>query len=235
MIKLNVFRVLRKRKIKLSFVILFLLIFIANTYAWFSFAKTSRMKGLIAEVRTWSVDYEINDEHVEDEVLLEVEDFYPGMQPVEKKINIYNTKEDSSQLKFEITQIILYGQEIFNCDTVGEEKTDEETQITTCNLFENEEATIFDENNENYSFSLRYPTPFLINYEYDKPVIEGSRNDISGKAVFTMNFIWDNDEKNNVEDTKLGNLVYDYYMQDNETVEAPLKIKVKITAERLAE
>ena len=50
-----------------------------------------------------------------------------------------------------------------------------------------------------------------------------------------MNFIWDNDEKNNVEDTKLGNLVYDYYMQDNETVEAPLKIKVKITAERLAE
>lgn len=225
---MKILRILRRRKIKLSFVFLLLLVFVVNTYAWIRTDRNTQMGNMILNVDDWSVAFIIENQEIQtEEYTFEIDEFYPGITsdlipPIQKKIDVYNTGESNSFLKFEITEIYLYGEQIKIEERVQEDGTialvpetiSEETQNAerrnTANLFGNEEATIFDDENTNYTFSLRYPTPFSISYTYDKTHISGKDQAETSTSWMTIDLSWDNDENNNIEDTRLGNMVYEF-------------------------
>lgn len=243
---MKILRVLRRKKIKLSFILLFLLFFVVNTYAWMRTDKSTEMGNITLNVDDWSVAFIIeNEEITTEEYTFEIEEFYPGIDPIEKRIDVYNIGEANSFLKYEITEIYLYGEQIYNIQ-VGEKQipetlgtVEDNLDLTrTVNLFGNSRATIFDENNTNYTFSLRYPTPFTISYTHEKTHISGNDNQDNAKSWMTINLAWQNDEENNEEDTKLGNMVYQFENAKdaegnlvNEDIPA-LKIVTKVTATR---
>ena len=244
---MKILRVLRRKKIKLSFILLFLVVFVINTYAWMRTDKNTEMGSITLNGDDWSVAFIIeNEEITTEEYTFEIEEFYPGIDPIEKRIDVYNIGEANSFLKYEIKEIYLYGEQIYNTqidaetflpETIGEETTNADT-TKTADLFGNSEATIFDENNENYTFSIRYPTPFTISYTYEKTHISGNDNQDNAKSWMTINLAWQNDEANNEEDTKLGNMVYQFENAKdaegnliNEDMPA-LRIVTKVTATR---
>lgn len=223
---MKILRILRRRKIKLSFIFLLLIFFIVNTYAWMNTDRNAQSGNMILNVDSWSVAFIIENEEIQtEEYTFEIPEFYPGITtttPIEKKIDVYNTGESNSFLKYEITEIYLYGEQIkveervqedgttlLVPETIGEETTNAQGR-KTANLFGNEDATIFDADNTNYTFSLRNPTPFTISYTYDKTHISGRDQAETATSWMTINLAWYNDESNNEEDTRLGNMVYEF-------------------------
>ena len=144
--------------------------------------------------------------------------------------------ESASEIKYIISDIYLYGKQILRtedgdgdliAETLGEETIDAEGKHTA-NAFGKSTATVF-QNTNTYGFTLAYPTPFTISYTYDKTHIEGNGEDRS-KATMTLNLAWYNDEANNEEDTKLGNMAYDYKITNPD--DPALKIVVKVIGRR---
>lgn len=260
---MKILRILRRRKIKLSFIFLLLFVFILNTYAWMSTDKNTQMGNISLNVDDWSVSFIINNEEVlTEEYTFELEEFYPGIasedDPIVKEIDVYNIGEANSFLKYEITEIYLYGEQIYNIENVVGEETisvpetiteeiEDENGITTANIFGNSNAIIFKEEanrteeekqKTNYTFSLRYPTPFTITYSYESTHIAGRDQSEAATSWMKINLAWENDENNNIEDTRLGNMVYEFENAKdaegnliNEGKPA-LKIVAKVTADR---
>lgn len=265
---MKILRILRRRKIKLSFIFLLLLVFIFNTYAWWSTSNEAGTENLALNVSSWEVAFVVNNEEIKtEEYTFTLDEFYPGIatteNPIKKTIEVWNIGDSSTYLNFEITEIYLYGMQILKTqvdaettipETIGEETKDEETGITTADLFGNTDATIFNEENtyykvlleekenpeENvyYTFSLKYPTTFTIGYEYGLTHIEGAgrNNEVGSRSEMTINLAWENDEANNIEDTRLGNLVYQFENAkdaDGNLIHAgepALKIVTRVTA-----
>ena len=262
---MKILRILRRRKIKLSFIFLLLVFFIFNTYAWMSTSKNATTDSLALNISSWEVAFIIDDEEIKtEEYTFEIQEFHPGITneetgPIIKEIDVWNIGEANSYLKYEITDIYLYGVQIYkDSGTLIPESLGAETgnEIKTANLFGNEEAQIFDANNtyykflekenqnpdENkyYSFSLKYPTPFTITYSYGSTYISGKadENEPSSRSKMLINLEWNNDEANNEEDTKIGNLVYAFENAKDKdgnllySGEPALKIVTKVTATR---
>lgn len=236
---MKILRTLRRRKIRLSFILVLLVVFIFNSYAWISFQRDDQLSGLVATVSTWGVEFVVDDEPIKQETYtFDIEEFYPSIAPIEKKVDVYNIGEANSNLTYQITDIYLYGEQIYRYEidektaipeTIGEPVTAEDGSVTT-NAFGNKSAMIFDAANKQYSFSLRYPTPFTITYTYDKNYVSGMDREPSSKATMTINLEWYNNEENNDEDTKLGLMAYDFRITNPD--EPALKIVATITAKR---
>ena len=263
---MKILRTLRRRKIKLSFIFLLLSVFIFNTYAWMSTETNNSLGGIALEVSSWEVAFIINNEEIKtEEYVFEIDEFHPGITPIQKKIEVWNIGESNSFLEYQITDIYFYGVQVYkasensNPETIGSE-TEDENQQKTANLFGNQTAQIFDTNNtyyrfllnekeneaENqyYSFSLKYPTPFTISYTYGLTHIagSGSDNELGSRSEMVIDLEWENDEVNNEEDTKIGNMVYAfenakdkdgnllYYNEEKGKLEPALKIVAKVTA-----
>lgn len=90
---MKVLRVLRRRKIKLSFICILMLVFIVNSYAWISYSRETESGRLVANVSSWGVEFVIADENLKtEEYTYEIEEFYPGITPIEKIIYVYNVR-----------------------------------------------------------------------------------------------------------------------------------------------
>lgn len=247
---MKVLRILRRRKIKLSFILILLVFFIFNTYAWMRTDSRTEAGNIALSVSDWNVQFIVNDEEIKtEEYTFEIEEFHPGIEPIEKEITIYNVGDANSYIKYEITDIYLYGEQIYKNEITKNEETSliPETigieapnaqGINTANLFGNNTAKIFDENNTQYSFSLRYPTPFTISYSYDRTHISGKKFEESAIAKMTINLAWYDNPANNEEDTKLGTMAYEFENAKDDQGnllhdgEPALKIITKITASR---
>lgn len=249
---MKILRILRRKKIKLSFIFLLLVFFIVNTYAWMNTDKNIQMGNMVLNVDSWSVAFIIENEEIKtEEYTFEIPEFYPGITtttPIEKKIDVYNTGESNSFLKYEITEIYLYGEQIKIEERVQDDGTvllvpetiSDETingdGRQTANLFGNSNANVFDDQNTDYTFSLRYPTPFTISYTYDKTHISGRDQVETSTSWMTINLAWYNDENNNEEDTRLGNMVYEFKNKKDaegnliNEGEPALRIVTKVTA-----
>lgn len=265
---MKILRKLRRRKIKLSFIFLLLLVFIFNTYAWWSTSNDTGTGNLALNVSSWDVAFVVNNEEIKtEEYTFTVEEFYPGIatkeNPITKTIDVWNIGDASTYLKFEITEIYLYGMKILDRqideettipETIGQKTTNTLTKTTTADMFGNESATIFNENNTYYkvlleqkenqednvynSFYLKYPTTFTIGYEYGFTHIEGAGrdNEVGSRSQMNIKLAWENNEANNLEDTRLGNLVYQFEnAKDAEgnlihAEEPALKIVARVTA-----
>ena len=112
---LREFRRVKKRSMasRVRLMVLFFVILIVNTYAWFNIEKKVNFKGLEGEVIPWDVAYYINGEQILDtDYIFTIDELYPGMPDREDIVHIYNLSTTSSSIKYEIVSVKLFGQEV---------------------------------------------------------------------------------------------------------------------------
>ena len=206
----------------------FSVVFIVTTYAWFTAQKDIKLGGLEGDVTSWDVAYYVDGEHILDEIAtFTIDEFYPGMPTKFDVVHIYNIGEASTDIKYELISVKVFGREVLSqLQASGEIETD--TATNTTNLFSKD--TVY---------------PFNISYTYDKDYLNGkysSDDPVTSEtahATFRFDFGWayDVDGGDDVEnaakdalDTKFGKEAYAYYQNAENDPSKAIEIQVKITS-----
>lgn len=223
-------RRVKKRSVPARIMLLlsFSVIFIITTYAWFSTQKDVNIGGLKGYTTAWDVSYYINEDEnrILDEIAtFTIDEFYPGMPDRTDVVHIYNLGTASTNIKYELISVKVFGQEVLDTlKTTGEIQTD--TTTNTTNLFSKDTAY-----------------PFKISYTYDKDYLNGQYINVettpNAKATFQLHVNWDYDVENgndsqnaakDVLDTKFGKDAYEFYQDAANDPTKAVEIKVKITS-----
>lgn len=224
---MNILREVRKVKEKkmstrIILMLLFCVIFLINTYAWFTAEKKIKINGIDGDVTSWDVAYYANDEEVLDEtVTFTIDELYPGMPNREDIINVYNIGKASTQIYYELLSVKVFGVEVLNQLKVNK---DLKIEGTTTNLF---------------SIDTNYP--FNVSYTYDKNYLSGQYVDDEttpdSKATLNFNVSWpyvagSTEEEiitGDILDTRFGKDAYTYYEEGYDPKTA-IEIQVRITS-----
>lgn len=224
---MNILREVRKVKEKkmstrIILMLLFCVIFLVNTYAWFTAEKSARLNRIEGDVTSWDVAYYANDEEVLDEtVTFTIDELYPGMPNREDIINVYNIGKASTQIYYELLSVKVFGVEVLNQLKVNK---DLKIEGTTTNLF---------------SIDTNYP--FNVSYTYDKNYLSGQYVDDEttpdSKATLNFNVSWpyvagSTEEEiitGDILDTRFGKDAYTYYEEGYDPKTA-IEIQVRITS-----
>lgn len=227
---LREFRRVKKRSMssRIRLVLIFAVILIVNTYAWFSTERAISTKGLEASITPWDIKYYVDGKEVLDEdVTFTIDELYPGMPSREDNVHVYNMSTTSSAISYELISVKVFGQEV-----LSQLKEDGEIQSdgNTVKIFAN---------NNSY--------PFDISYTYDKKRIDGEYKDDESTpnagAKFSLNVNWDykgngTEDENlakDVLDTKFGKDAYKYYQDGENDSSKAIEIVVKITTSMIKE
>jgi hypothetical protein len=79
----------RRHILKPSRLIFLIVLLAANTFAWFIYA-TRINTDVSVHVRAWNITFESGDTEIANEVDIDVESVYPGMEDYEYEITAYN-------------------------------------------------------------------------------------------------------------------------------------------------
>lgn len=236
---MNILREVRRVKKKsmitrIRLILVFSVIFIINTYAWFSIDKHVGLKNIEADVTSWDVAYYVNEdanEILNQTATFTIDELYPGMPDREDIVHIYNLGTSSTNIQYELISVKVFGNEVLD-----QLETDDEIETT-----ENGTGATVDLFSKNTSY------PFNISYTYDKVKLIGKyENDTSTPnsfATFQFNVDWayEDDEdataaENAVKDaldTQFGKQAYNYYNVEGGDPSKAIEIKVKITSSML--
>lgn len=220
---MNILRELRKFKKKsvrfrFSFVLIFLLMLLVSTYAWFDIFQFVEPKNIKATIETWDIRYLDEDEtELSEAVDFGVEHFYPGMEDVKQDVIIQNIGDIGSNITYQLMSVELFGEEILQ-----ELKDNNEIQ-------ELENGIILFTDTDKY--------PFEVRYEWDKKEIEGDRDpgdgiDAQAQALVSFKVSWDYEGGNDALDTEFGKKAYEYYKDTNNDPTKGLKIMLKVETKR---
>lgn len=239
---MNILRELRRTSKKsmatrIRLILLFSVLLIINTYAWWYVNKEVDLGGLEADVKTWDVAYVVNEQNVLDETVnFAIDDVYPGMPDYEDYVHIYNLGDKNTQIIIEIESIKIFGQDILE-----ELENNEEIQKdgNTVTLFVNDTKYPF-------CISYSYNTDVLEDkYEYGKltdGVFEDLKNEdgkygyeVNDPAVATISFNinWEYEAGADELDTEMGKKAYEYYNNATENGNKAIEVTMKITSKLL--
>lgn len=222
---LREFRRIKKRSmpIRILLILIFSVILIINTYAWFNANEPVNMNGLEANITPWDVRYYVDDKEVLDEdVTFTIDELYPGMPDREDIVRIYNMSTTSTSIKYELTSVKVFGQEVLE---QLKENGIIQTDGNTINIFADD---------------TKYP--FNISYTYDRTRLDGEYKDdtTTPNAGATFKFLasWEyqgngTDEENlakDILDTMFGKGAYEYYQDEANDPSKAIEITVKITS-----
>ncbi len=191
----KVLKIMKKIKIRNLIILILLLVF--NAYAWFVY--TTRVSlDLSAHVSSWDVQFVAKDGGISSDMIIKVENFYPGMEDFEKIIEVQNRGEVNVELSYEIESVRIMDETI--------EKNDE-TGVTS----------------ESIEEKLKNDYPFKINIvKDDSNLITGS-----GNGSFKITVVWPYESGDDEADTNWGRKAYEYYENnpDKECIELKLVLK----------
>ncbi len=224
---LREFRRVKKRSIatRIKLLLVFSVILIVNTYAWFSADKDVDLKGLEGDVTSWDVAYYVNED--ENEILdqtavFTIDELYPGMPERQDVVHVYNLGTTSTTIKYELLSVKIFGQEVLD-------KIKADNGIVT-------------EGNTTYIFSDNTQYPFNVSYTYDRDRLDGKYVSDSSTpnavTTFKFNVDWPYEEGANEEeklakdilDTKFGKDAYNFYKEGTNNSQKAVEIYVKITS-----
>lgn len=229
---MNVLREVRRASnksmpVRIMLLLAFCVIFVVTTYAWFSVQRSVDFEGLKGSTTPWYVAYYVNadeEEHFEQLATLTIDELYPGMPDHEDIVHVYNVGTASTQIKYELISVKIFGVEVLE-----DLKNDQEISQT---------------GNTTSVFSKDTNYPFNVSYTYDKTYLKGTYvDDVTtpdAMATFEFNVDWpyrkgDTQEEltaRDILDTKFGKDAYKYY-QDGNGSNTAIEIKVRITSEMI--
>ena len=227
---MNIFREFRratKRSMatRIRLILLFSVILIVNTYAWWSATQDIKLSALDGDVTSWDVSYYVNED--ENEILdtmatFTVDELYPGMPEREDVAHIYNIGTTGTIINYELASVKIFGEEVL-----------EELKAN---------GSITKEGNTTHIFSDNSKYPFNISYTFDKAKLSGKYvNDTStpnAMATFKYNLSWDYESgetdaeklQRDTIDTVFGKNAYKFYQNSKDNTNKAIEIYVKITS-----
>lgn len=221
---MNILREVRRTSnksmpVRLISILVFCVIFIVTTYAWFSSQKDLDLEGLEGYVTSWDVSYYVNED--ENEILdqtatFTIDELYPGMDGTEDVVHIYNIGTSSTNIEYELVSVKIFGEEV-----LPELKANGDFQ-------ESGNTTSIFSKDENY--------PFDVSFTYDRNYLNGKYVDDAttpnAVATFKLNVDWEydgNTAKDDV-DTQFGKYAYAYYQEEGSDPTKAIEIQVRITS-----
>lgn len=174
-----------KNKKAIILILIVILLLVVNTYAWFIFNSDVNL-AINTQVKSWTIEFKENGQVLENEVELEIDSIYPGMEEQYKEITIENKGEIAAELEYKVTAIELFGER----KAIGENCTAEE----------------FVE----YMNTL----PFIVKVGLDSDLIETDNK--AANCKITFNWPYGENENNSIItekdeiDTKLGIQAYEF-------------------------
>ena len=222
---LREFRRATKRSIatRIRLVLLFSVILIVNTYAWFSAEKEIKISGLEGDVTPWDVAYYVDDKEILDgEAKFIIDELYPGMPEREEVANIYNIAKTGTIITYELKSVKIFGEEVLD-----DLKTN---------------GSIVTEGNTTHIFSNDSEYPFNISYTFDKDRLSGAyvsdEATPNAHATFKYNLNWSFEAgstdaekvQRDTIDTVFGKNAYKFYQNPENNTNKAIEIYVKITS-----
>lgn len=225
---MNILREFRRTKRKsiatrIRLILLFSVILIVNTYAWWSATKDVKLSSLSGDVTSWDVAYYVDGKEAMDQTAtFSIDEIYPGMPNRKDVVHIYNIGTTGSFINYELTSVKIFGEEILS------------------ELQENE--TIVTDGNTTHIFYDDTKYPFNISYTFDKTSLSGKYvDDITtpnAVATFEYNLSWEYEsgeaDAEKIErdylDTAFGKNAYQFYKADKNNTYKAIEICVKITS-----
>lgn len=200
-------RKIRRLRLRTLFMLSITLMF--NTYAWFSFVSTVSTD-MQVHVDAWSVNFEVDEEIIEKELIFEIDHAYPGMDEVKKEVRISNAGDRDAKLSHKIVMIrVLNDTFVVESELTSEEKgklDGTETKITQ----------------EEMTRMLEEDFPFRVDVETSTEILQAHN-----AGTVAMKFNWAYDGGNDELDTQYGVDSYKYYEENPDKSAIQIKIKVK--------
>ncbi len=200
----------KKRKVylKLNIVsILFTVVSLTSvTLAWFAYSGLAQARTEVG-VKAWYIEFEKDNEVVSNDIVISLEDIYPGMPPRKEEVNIKNLGDVDAKLTYKIDNARILDS--------NEDYYEVSNNMTS----------------EYIEDALSHNYPFHIDINVDKLYI-----DSKDEATFKINVTWPLDSGNNALDSSWGNSAY-AYSEAQELLEpeerAPaIEVMIKVTAEQ---
>ena len=224
---LREFRRAKKRSIatRIRLVLLFSVILIVNTYAWWSATQDVKLSSLEGEVTSWDVAYYVNgdeNEILDQMAVFTIDELYPGMPDREDISHIYNIGTTGTIINYELMSVKVFGEEILD------------------DLKAN--GSIVKEGNTTHIFSDDTKYPFNISYTFDKDRLSGKYVDDNSTpnavATFKYDVEWKFEEgttdaekeARDSLDTVFGKNADQYYKNTKNDSSKAIEIYVKITS-----
>ena len=228
---LREFRRAKERSVasRVRLIMIFSVILIVNTYAWFNINQEIKLKNLdTANITPWDITYYVDGKEILDQdYTFTIDELYPGMPNREDTVHIYNLTTTSSKLSYEITSVKVFGQEV-----LSQLQADGGIQQNgnTVNIFADDTTY-----------------PFNISYTYDKTRLDGeyvndeTTPDAGANVKFNVSWTYQGngtDDENlakDILDTKFGKDAYSFYQNSENDESQAIEIIVKITGQLLRE
>ena len=105
--------------IKLNLLSLFLLAvsFISITLAWFAYSGLAGV-GTEVDVRAWLVEFKKGDDVVTNNIVISLDDIYPGMDTVTETVQINNMGDSDAQISYSIDSARILDEEFIGEDSL---------------------------------------------------------------------------------------------------------------------
>lgn len=110
-----------KAYLKLNIMTLFFIAIssISVTLAWFAYSGLAKVSTEI-EIKSWHIEFEKNNTTVSNDIVISLDDVYPGMETIHESIKIKNQGDSDAKLSYSIQSARILDEEI-NIDEVDQE------------------------------------------------------------------------------------------------------------------
>ena len=197
----------KKLIIKPSRLIILIVLVAANTFAWFIYA-TKVDTGVDVHVKAWNVVFEAGDNQITNQVSIDVDSVYPGMDDYEYTISAYNNSEVSANFTYQILQARV----LDDVYITQEQRTALGQQIQQDDL-----------TSAQLESKLANDYPFSITISLSDSVISLG----NGQEDFVLEVEWPYESNQDDVDTAWGIAAYDF-KEDNPTLPS-ISISIKLT------
>ena len=102
-----------KAYLKLNLLSLFCLgvSFISITLAWFAYSGLSTVSTEV-DVKAWNIEFMKDSQVVTNEIVIDVNEIYPGMDPIDEKVSIHNLGASDAMLSYQVVSARVLSDEL---------------------------------------------------------------------------------------------------------------------------
>ena len=104
-------------------IIILIVLLSFNAYAWFIYITKASLE-LDVHVAAWDITFQAGEEEITNDVVLEVDKIYPGMEDYVQEIEVHNRGEIRADLSYKIMSIEIFGEKF----EVGDQYTSDDLQ-----------------------------------------------------------------------------------------------------------
>lgn len=193
-----------KKHLKIRHLILLIVLFSVNTYAWFIYSQ--KLNGNFdVHVRSWKIMFSSSDHIVSNNIVIKVSNMYPGMEMFKDTIVVYNDSEVYSKIYYNILEVNIMGTTYMS----REGKIKKGLEPNDDDMSSQELESMLE---EQYPFKIKIGTTMDVMSPDDQ------------ESNFNVTVDWPFEQGDDEADTYWGTLAYDYMKKNNTTTCIDIKL-----------